>query len=153
MAGTENNARKLSELYREVILSHAVKPVGHEVSIDVTHRAERNNPLCGDHIVVSLQVEDNLVRAATFSGEACAICTASASLLCEHVGGLQSDAIQAALTGFAEGLDANGLPVDENHPCPDYLAPMLGVRDFPARVACATLPWETAIAALKTGEV
>ena len=147
----ENNSRKLSELYREVILRNAVNPVGHEVTIDTTHSAERNNPLCGDHITINLQVQDKLVRAAAFSGEACAICLASASLLCEHVPGLQGEALAEALSGFTEGLDADGLPTDENHPCPEYLAPMLGVRDFPARVACATLPWETAIAALVGG--
>jgi len=145
----ENNDRQVAELYREAILAHAVHPQGHNRSLNVTHRATRNNPLCGDHIEVYLQLEDDLVVEIGFTGEACAICLASASLLCGHIPGMPAAVLSEALTGFSQGLDEAGLPVDAGHPCPEYLAPMLGVRAFPARIACATLPWETAIAALE----
>ena len=138
----------LSGLYRQAILSHAVNPVGHAVEIKATHGAEGHNPLCGDQLWMALQVEDGVIRAAAFSGEACAICMASASLFCKHVPGLDVTAIELALNGFTHALNENAVR-DEGPSCPEYLVPMLGVSAFPARIACAVLPWEAAVEALE----
>ena len=137
-----NDAARLAELYRQVILANATRPCGLDEEISATHRASRNNPLCGDDIEVRFQVVDGVVRAAAFSGEACAICLASASLLCRHAPGSGPQQLTALATGFRKALaGASG-------ECADFLAPLLGVRSYPARIACATLPWDTALAAL-----
>jgi len=79
--------RDLAEFYRETILRHSVEPVGFKASIEATHENEQYNPLCGDRVLVRLQVERDEIKAAAFDGAACAICMASASLLCEEAQG------------------------------------------------------------------
>ena len=129
----------LASLYRESIRQHAADPVGFRRQIDATHQYEEYNPLCGDRILIQLQVKQGQVEAAAFDGEACAICMASASLLCENtpgkaVGHLEElhDRLQAALSGDGE---IDGIEV---------LLPLLGVKPYPSRIRCATLPWSAA---------
>lgn len=139
-----SSTNQVAQLYREVILANAVDPVGHGREIEATHRAARNNPLCGDDIEIRLLVESGSIRDAAFTGQACAICLASASLLCAHLPGQETGAVSTTLDAFNDSL---GTP--QNVICPGYLQPLLGVRDYPARIACATLPWEAALAALR----
>ncbi len=147
MTGGPGDDGQLATLYREVILAHAAKPHGHGVCIEATHEAEGHNPLCGDQVLVRFAVDSNSgrIEAAAFDGEACAICMASASLLCEHLPGRDSAGVSALLDGYQATLTAGATDVSS---CPDFLVPMLGVKDYPARVACATLPWRTALDAL-----
>ena len=133
----------IGRLYRDTIKQHAADPVGYRQKIDATHQYEEYNPLCGDRILVQLRIADKQVEAAAFDGEACAICMASASLLCDNTPGhpvsrLEDlhDRLQAAL-GSSEEIDG----IDE-------LKPLLGVRPFPSRIRCATLPWTAARKAL-----
>lgn len=133
----------LAELYREVILAHAARPVGYQVAVDATHNAEGSNPLCGDHVTLQLQIEDAQVLAAAFTGESCAICTASASLLCEHLPGRPIAEVAVLAESFA-----NAVAGQDDAACPAFLQPMLGVRQYPARLQCALLPWRTAQDAL-----
>ena len=76
------NNDPLAQLYRDAIRHHAANPVGYRQAIDATHRHEEYNPLCGDRIELALRIENQRVESAAFDGEACAICMASASLLC-----------------------------------------------------------------------
>lgn len=133
----------LGRLYRESIKQHAADPVGYRCKIDATHQYEEYNPLCGDRILVQLRVTGKQVEAAAFDGEACAICMASASLLCDNTPGKPvshledlHDQLQAFLHG---GQDAG---------CIDELKPLLGVKPYPSRIRCATLPWSAARKAL-----
>jgi len=133
----------LSSLYREAIRQHAAEPVGFRQPIDATHRHEVFNPLCGDRIEVQLRIVKGEVEAAAFDGEACAICMASASLLCGTAPGhpvayLEElhDRLHAALEN---GQDLEGA---------DTLKPLLGVMPYPSRIRCATLPWAAAVGAL-----
>jgi len=133
----------LSNLYRETIRQHAAEPVGFRRQIDATHRHEAYNPLCGDRIEIQLRIVNGAVEAAAFDGEACAICMASASLLCDTtpgqpVGYLETlhDRLHAALE---KGHDLDGA---------EALKPLLGVMPYPSRIRCATLPWTAAIGAL-----
>ena len=145
MSGTTQPGpvEELTELYRETIVAQAVRPVGFNQNINPTHRHELYNPLCGDRIEVSLRIDGELLAAMAFSGEACAICLASASLMCQHLPGLavgELEATQAWLSGaLKEQIEASG------H---DALLPLLGVRAYPSRIRCALLPWEAATAAL-----
>jgi len=133
----------LSALYRETIKKHAANPVGYRRQIDATHEHEEYNPLCGDRIVMRLRIARGQVEAAAFEGEACAICMASASLLCNSAAGKPvshlerlHDRLQAALVNDQE---VEGI---------EELLPLLGVKPFPSRIRCATLPWSAARKAL-----
>lgn len=131
-----NDVEEVARLYREVILANARRPVGFGRAIGTTHRAARDNPLCGDDIEIRLRIRGDTIQDAAFDGEACAICMASASLLCQHLPGLAVPEIGATLAAFRNSLAS----VDAGD-CPGFLRPMLGVRDYPARIDCATLPW------------
>jgi nitrogen fixation NifU-like protein len=143
MPRADADADALASLYREVILAHAARPVGFGKEIDATHECEGSNPLCGDHVTLKLRVCDGVIEAAAFAGESCAICTASTSLLCEHLPGQGTSRLEPLVDGFEAAVQG-----DEQAACADFLAPMLGVRRYPARLACALLPWRTARKAL-----
>jgi nitrogen fixation NifU-like protein len=102
------------------VLEHFRRPRNHRTLDHPTVTHEGYNPLCGDRIRIELEIEDAMILAAAFTANACAICTASASLLTERVTG-EPVAMAAALTD-QQILDA------------------LGVQLPPARLLCAILP-------------
>jgi len=135
------NADELRDLYRELILDHARKP-RHFGKLDgATHTALGINPLCGDKLHLYLRVDESgKICDAQFEGSGCAISVASASLLTENVIGLNKDEaldrfgeVTSRLTGSAE-LSVKNVDLGK-------LRALEGVRDFPARVKCATLAW------------
>ncbi len=136
---------ELAELYRTTILRHATQPTGYQAQIAATHECEKYNPLCGDRITVQLQISGDDIEATAFTGEACAICMAAASLLCEQLGGQPTTAIQAKHDWLSAELAAAGSGGKDGH---EALQPLLGVRCYPSRVRCALLPWEAARDAL-----
>ena len=151
----------LALLYREAIRRHAAEPVGYRQAIEATHRHEEYNPQCGDRIEIELQVHAGLIEAAAFDGEACAICMASASLLCSLGTGATvaklrqlNDALRRALeqpagTGMTpEHAPPWSQPPADGPELPEDLQPLLGVRPYPSRLRCATLPWTAARRAL-----
>ncbi len=137
---------ELSELYQDLILDHGKSPRNLREIDNPTHSAEGFNPLCGDRVQVFLRIDDdgNIVDAS-FDGSGCAICTASSSLMTlEIVHHSTKDArekfhaMQDLLAGDSQaGIEEIG-----------RLAALSGVRRFPMRVKCATLPWHTLISAL-----
>ena len=129
----------LSQLYRQTILRHAGKPTGFRRDIEATHRHEEYNPLCGDRIEISLRIDNGQIADAAFDGEACTICMASASMLCATVPG--SPAVNLA---ELSRVLIDSLAPGTTTPPPGELAALDGVRNFPSRVQCATLPWKTA---------
>ena len=133
----------LSRLYREIILHHSSHPVGFQKVIKETCRDEQFNPLCGDRIVIMLQVEDGMIQDAAFDGEACAICTASASLLCELIPGGLVEEFGKTHTWLEHSLVSN-----EETAGPQALQVLLCVRKYPSRIECVTLPWTAAAEAL-----
>ncbi len=132
----------LEDLYKDVILKHAIDPVGHGRAIAATHSAARDNPLCGDHITVHLEIQGDRVSDAAFEGDACAVCLASCSLMCAHLPGMAIADLGPVLDGFAATLSN-----EPGAPCPDFLEPLLAVRAWPARHKCALLPWQAAVGA------
>lgn len=133
----------LTRLYRETILQHSAQPVGFKKIIQENRRNEQFNPLCGDRIVIMLQVEGAIVEDAAFDGECCAICTASASMLCELIPGVSR-------TEFASTHNwlEHSLASDEETAGPAALKALLGVRQYPSRIKCVTLPWTATAMAL-----
>lgn len=136
----------LSRLYRETILQHAHHPVGFRKAICETHRNEQFNPLCGDRILLMLELEGDLIREAAFEAEACMICMASASLLCEQAPGRLTEELNQTGRWLQRALNEEGKLAGH-----DSLLPLLGVRRYPSRIRCALLPWEALAEAIGEG--
>ena len=142
---------ELRELYQSVILDHNKQPRNFGELPEANGHAEGHNPLCGDHLSVSVKVEDDRLLAIAFEGEGCAISTASASLMSEAVKGLPVSEVRGLFERF-HGLVTSD-PTQESAP-PDLgkLEVFAGVREFPIRVKCATLGWHTLQSALNSGD-
>lgn len=137
---------ELRELYQELIFDHYKRPRNCHVLLGANRRADGHNPLCGDRITVYLKVEDGIIRDVTFEGNGCAIATASASLMTEALKGKPVTEVAHLFEDF------HGMVTDTDasaHPELGKLEVLAGVREFPARVKCATLAWHTLNAALK----
>ena len=129
-------------LYEGLVLEHAKRPRNRGRLPQATHGAAADNALCGDTIRVELEVGDAGIVAAGFEGHACAIATASASLLTEHVRGQTVgharalvERMDALCAGAPDDAAAAGAALGE-------LGVFAGVRRYPARVRCATLAWD-----------
>lgn len=141
-----NSPDELRELYRELILDHARSPRHFGKLDSATHRASGVNPLCGDKLDVFLNISsDGRIDEISFEGTGCAISVASASLLTESVTGLTTD---EATRRFATVVDALAGPDSPQRDDLGKLAALLGVREFPSRVKCATLSWHALNAAI-----
>ena len=135
----------LRDLYQEVIFDHNRHPRNFGRLAQPNRTAVGHNPLCGDRLTLYLDVEGDVIRDVSFEGSGCAISTASGSLLTEAVKGhtvAEAEslfrAFHAMLTGADGGTDADL----------GKLEVFSGVREFPARVKCATLAWHTLHSAL-----
>lgn len=136
---------ELRDLYQEVIFDHNRNPRNFRKLAGASRRAEGFNPLCGDRLTVYLRVSDaGVIEDVSFEGRGCAISTASASIMTETLRGRTRQEAEALFESFhrlATGQGGEG-------PAAGKLAVLAGVRDYPARVKCATLAWHTAQAAL-----
>lgn len=128
----------LRELYQEVIFDHNRRPRNFHAMEDADRVADGNNPLCGDELTVYLRIADGVVTDASFVGHGCAISTASASLMTEAVKGKPVEEVEALFRDFHALL--TDTPPDRDF---GKLEVLTGVREFPARVKCATLAWHT----------
>jgi nitrogen fixation protein NifU and related proteins len=136
----------LRELYQETIFDHYRKPRNYHALACANHKAEGVNPLCGDRVTVYLKVADGVIEDLSFEGTGCAISTASASLMTETLKGKKVEEVEHLFDDFHHMVtDAQ----DTEHPELGKLEVLAGVREFPARVKCATLAWHTLHAALK----
>src|SRR5690348_10500307 len=138
----------LKELYRDVILDHNRHPRNFGRLDPSDAHADGHNPLCGDRLSVSLRMNGDRIDDVRFEGSGCAISTASASLMTEAVKGKDKatvgrlfEKIHALLTQQDAAADASL----------GKLAALSGVREYPARVKCASLCWHTLNAALDKG--
>ena len=135
---------ELRDLYQEVIVDHGRRPRNFGPLAHANHRAEGFNPLCGDRLTLYLQVAGGVIEAASFEGAGCAISTASASLMTEALKGKTPEQAETLIVGFHALVTGEGeVPASLGK-----LAVLGGVREFPARVKCATLAWHTLHAAL-----
>jgi len=136
----------LRELYQEVIFDHSKRPRNFHPIVDASRKAQGFNPLCGDKLTVYLKLNGDLIEDVSFEGCGCAISTASASLMTETLKGKTVQEVQHLFEAFHEAVtDDHGSAHDEL----GKLQVLCGVREFPARVKCATLAWHTLQAALK----
>ncbi|HEY6483722.1 MAG TPA: SUF system NifU family Fe-S cluster assembly protein [Steroidobacteraceae bacterium] len=136
---------ELKELYRDVILDHNRQPRNFGRLEGADACADGHNPLCGDRLTVFLRMDGERVQDVRFEGKGCAISTASASLMTESVKGKDRGAI-AQLFGKVHALLTQHDAIAD--PGLGKLAALSGVREYPARVKCASLCWHTLNAAL-----
>ena len=130
---------ELDELYQAIILDHNKRPRHYGALADATHQAEGYNPLCGDKVQVYLIIQDDRIKDIQFEAASCAICKASASMMIQELQGKtlgeaaeRLERVQLLLSEDVEAVDSDG-----------DLVSLQGVRKFPARIKCATLPWHT----------
>jgi nitrogen fixation NifU-like protein len=136
----------LRDLYQEVIIDHNRNPRNFRVIDHPTHHAEGHNPLCGDRLTLYLQVDDNdIIQDASFQGTGCAISVASASMMTDYLRGKSVQDAEQLFEKFHAVITDDLAPEDADL---GKLAALAGVKDFPARVKCATLCWHTMHAAL-----
>ncbi len=162
----------LEDLYREIILDHYRNPRNRgELECPPARRAEGFNPLCGDEIVIYLQIgDDGRVDDLKINGQGCSISQSSASMMSQAVKGCTLDevralngAFKALMTIHESRLDGDGNEIGgeaggdgsgTDTPVPDPnvslgdLAALQGVVKFPVRIKCATLAWNTLTQAL-----
>lgn len=141
----------LTELYRQVIIEHSRKPRNFYEIVDPDCTAEGYNPLCGDRVTIYMMIDGDTVTNVTFTGQGCAICTASTSLMTQFLKGKTLDQVATFFNQFRSLVMGEVDPVDVIDDL-DKLAVFSGVSEFPIRVKCATLAWHTVMAALKNTE-
>jgi nitrogen fixation NifU-like protein len=138
----------LRSLYQEIIVDHNRRPRNFHALPDANRTAEGNNPLCGDRLTVFLKVEGGVIRDIGFVGTGCAISTASASLMTESLRGRNEQEADTLFERFHDLVAGAGSPAGAGL---GKLEAFSGVREFPARVKCATLAWHAARTAMRNG--
>ena len=142
----------LEDLYREIILDHYRNPRNRgELTTPPAHKVEGFNPLCGDEIVVFLEVDDGVVTDVRIGGQGCSISQSSASMMSSAVKGKTVDEVRDLTKAFKammsiheaglEGTDAEAAVPDDVKL--GDLEALRGVVKFPVRIKCATLSWNT----------
>jgi len=139
---------ELSELYQQVILDHNKKPRNFRELEGANRVSEGMNPLCGDQLTVYMLMDQGVVRDLSFVGTGCAISKAAASMMTQAVKGKTREEAQVLFGEFHRMVTGE---LDESAE-PNHLGRLTifaGVRDYPARVKCASLAWHTMHAALE----
>lgn len=139
------------ELYQQVIIEHNKKPRNFGDLEPCTHQAHGLNPLCGDDIILKLEVVDGVVQELRFVGQGCAISKASSSLMTVHVKGKTVAEAERMADQFREMIRGSLDP----HRDPNVLGKLSlfeSVKNLPSRVKCAVLPWATLHSALHGDE-
>jgi len=144
----------LEDLYREIILDHYRSPRNRgELPVPPAHRVEGFNPLCGDEVVVFLEVDDDKVTELRIAGQGCSISQSSASMMSAAVRGKSVQEARRLISSFKammsiheQSIGGDGAPAGGETIPPDdlgELAALQGVVKFPVRIKCATLSWNT----------
>jgi nitrogen fixation NifU-like protein len=137
---------QLGELYQQVILEHNRAPRNFRAVPDANRHAEGHNPLCGDRIDLSVKVTNGVIEDIGFQGNGCAISQASASVMTTVVKGKSVEDAERLFEAFHAMVAGDAAP--DRATLGTKLVAFSGVKEFPARVKCANLPWHTLHAAL-----
>ena len=152
----------LEDLYREIILDHYRNPRNRgELATPPALRAEGFNPLCGDEIVLFVEVDgDGVIRDLKVGGQGCSISQSSASMMSAAVKGKSLDEVRAVLRAFKGMMSIHESALDGDEAASDEeaaldaevklgdLEALRGVVKFPVRIKCATLAWNTLLDAI-----
>ena len=135
----------LKSLYRDTLLKHSREPSNRNPLPDATATAKLKNPLCGDLVSIHLKSENDRITQSSFEAQCCSICMASASMLTEKI---IETPLQEAQSFATSLIDMISDPEAEMSLPNNDLNALSGVKAFPSRIRCATLPWEALLAAL-----
>jgi nitrogen fixation protein NifU and related proteins len=135
----------LEDLYRDIILDHYRHPKGAGTVAAADHRAEGQNPLCGDECSVALSLDGDRVREVEYRGRGCSISVASGSMMAGEIRGRSLAEVRALGAAVKSMLQGKG-----RDPAVELgdLEALEGVSKFPVRIKCALLPWSTLSEAL-----
>lgn len=141
----------LDDLYREIILDHYRSPRNRgELASPPAIKSEGFNPLCGDELVIYLDVRDGVLADIKLTGHGCSISQASSSLMSAAVKGKSLDQVRATIATFKEMMTAHADSLDQSREATmdelrtlGELASLQGVVKFPVRIKCAILAWNT----------
>ena len=133
------------DLYQEVVLEHKRAPRNYGHLAHPTHQAQGTNPSCGDRVAVQLQMDGDRVADIRFTGQGCAICMASTSMMTEAVKGRDVELAKTLQQHFRAVLTGEEEP--EEAPL-GKLVSLAGVRQYPSRIKCALLGWHALMHAL-----
>lgn len=136
----------LKDLYQEIIVDHNRAPRNFREMENADITAEGYNPLCGDKLTVYIKLEKDVISDVSFQGEGCAISVASASLMTDQLMGKTEAEAEKIFETFHELVTDRDSEIDLEKV--GKLGALAGVREFPARVKCATLCWHTLNTAL-----
>ncbi len=139
---------ELNDLYQELVMEHYRKPSNYKKLDDSDRSADGFNPFCGDIITVELTLEDEHISDVGFQGKGCAISRASASMMTEAVKGKSMEEAEHIFEAFRALLTKDD-SIDIDHDELGDLEVLSGVADYPTRVKCATLSWNTLRSAMK----
>jgi nitrogen fixation NifU-like protein len=140
----------LRDLYEDLILDHNRNPRNYPRNPEGANcHAHGFNPLCGDEFHVHLRVEGGRVADVGFEGAGCAISTASASMMTQAIKGRTVQEAEALFENVHKVLTEEGDGVTSASDLLGKLSILVGVKEYPMRVKCATLAWHTMHAALK----
>ncbi len=141
----------LGDLYQQVIIDHTKAPRNFGKLEPCNHDAEGYNPLCGDQLHLYLQInDDNIIEDVKFEGQGCSISTASASLMTDALKGKSVEEFEKLFEAFHDMATADMSEAPDEEAL-GKLAVLAGVKEFPARIKCATLCWHTMKAAIEGG--
>lgn len=131
---------ELKSLYRDTLLRHSREPKNKGIIENADASFELKNPLCGDIITLYLNVDQKQIAQARFEAQCCSICMASASMMTEKVTGseLQREMDFADSLIKMLGNPEHSLTLSDH----EEIQSLAGVKSFPSRIRCATLPWE-----------
>ena len=136
---------ELDNLYQDIILDHFKHPRNYGPISPKAVLVDEENPTCGDHIRMTVSVENGRVSRVQFDGKGCAISMASSSMMTEEVAGKSVEEVRALAAGVIEFLRGEK-EVGENNL--GNLMALSGVKEYPLRVKCATLGWQALLKAL-----
>jgi nitrogen fixation NifU-like protein len=137
----------LNDLYQDIILEHSKNPRNSGNIENPTHIAKGNNPLCGDRLTIFLKLNAGLIEDIKFEARGCAISVASASMMSMVIRGKTVEDAAVFFSKFNQLIVGNQTEDDGLQ----ELVALAGVREFPTRIKCATLPWHALQEALKGG--
>lgn len=138
---------ELRALYQEVIIDHGRHPRNFKKLEHPSCTQEGYNRLCGDRLTLYLRIADNRIIDASFEGAGCAISMAASSLMTERIKNMPVTEARQLFNAF-QNLVTQSEPPDNIREYLGKLTVLGGVRDFPARIKCATLPWHALNACL-----
>uniref|UniRef100_UPI0040472CB5 Fe-S cluster assembly sulfur transfer protein SufU n=1 Tax=Roseivirga sp. TaxID=1964215 RepID=UPI0040472CB5 len=132
---------KLKQLYKTQILKHSQNPFNEGELVSYTHLIKAYNPVCGDQFDLYLNIIDQQVTEASFTGYGCAISKASTSVLTKQIIGKGKTEIEAFVADFLKMLDPNASQLPEEITADEELLAFAAAREFPERLSCANLSW------------